>query len=52
MGKQLNVEGLYRIYKDYKEKFFPKLSEDKTIPNEDKEKIKFMSSHILEDILP
>jgi hypothetical protein len=40
MGKQLNVEGLYRIYKDYKEKFFPKLSEDKTIPNEDKEKIK------------
>ena len=39
MGKQLNVEGLYRIYKDYKEKFFPKLSEDKTIPNEDKEKI-------------
>jgi hypothetical protein len=40
MGKQLSVEGLYRIYKDYKEKFFPKLLEDKTIPNEDKEKIK------------
>jgi integrase len=40
MGKQLTVNGLYVIYKDYKEKFFPNLSEDNTIPNEDKEKIK------------
>jgi hypothetical protein len=40
MGKQLSVDGLYWIYKDYKENFFPKLLEDNTIPNEDKEKIK------------
>jgi integrase/recombinase XerD len=40
MGKQLSVNGLYAIYKYYKEKFFPELLEDTTIPNEDKEKIK------------
>jgi integrase len=40
MGKQLTINGLYGIYKDYKEKFFPKLLENTTISNEDKEKIK------------
>jgi integrase len=40
MGKQLDVHGIYGIYKDYKETFFPKLLEDNTIPNEDKEKVK------------
>jgi integrase len=40
MGKQPTVHGIHGIYKDYKEKFFPKLLEDNTIPNEDKEKIK------------
>jgi integrase/recombinase XerD len=40
MGKQLSIDGLYGIYKDYKEKFFPKLLEDTTVSNEDKEKIK------------
>jgi integrase len=40
MGKQLTVNGLYTIYKAYKEIFFPKLLEDNTISNEDKEKIK------------
>ena len=40
IGKQLTINGLYRVYKDYKEKFFTKLLEDNTIPNEDKEKIR------------
>jgi integrase len=40
MGKQLTINGIYGIYKYYKEKFFPKLLEDNTIPSEDKEKIK------------
>src|SRR5919198_4468528 len=40
MGKQLGVGSLHGIYKDYKENFFPKLLEDATISNEDKEKIK------------
>jgi hypothetical protein len=31
---------LYSIYKCYKERFFPKLLQDNSIPNEDKEKIK------------
>jgi hypothetical protein len=39
MGQQLTVCGLYQIYKNYKEEFFPKLMEDKTVPNDDKEKI-------------
>jgi integrase/recombinase XerD len=38
--KQLSVDSLYHIYKDYKEEFFPKLLEDPTISNEDKENIK------------
>jgi integrase/recombinase XerD len=40
MGKQITINGLYGIYKDYKENFFPKLLEDTTIPSEDKERIK------------
>jgi integrase/recombinase XerD len=40
MGKQLTVTGLHGIYKDYKERFFPRLLEDSTVPVEDKEKIK------------
>src|SRR5215813_12943330 len=36
MGKQLTVNGLYNIYKDYKEEFFPKLLEDETATAEDK----------------
>jgi integrase/recombinase XerD len=40
MGRRLNTQGMYQVYKDYKEKFFPKLLEDDTISNEDKEKIK------------
>jgi len=40
MGKQLTVNGLYGIYKDYKEKFFPKLLNDTTISSEDKQNIK------------
>jgi integrase len=40
MGKQLTINGLYAIYKHYKEKFFPKLLENTTISYEDKEKIK------------
>jgi integrase/recombinase XerD len=40
MGKQLTINGLYGIYKDYKAKFFPKLLENTTISNEYKEEIK------------
>ncbi len=40
MGKQLSVEGLYGIYKNYKQEFFPKLLEEPTVSSEDKEKIK------------
>jgi integrase/recombinase XerD len=41
MGRQrLSMGGLYSIYKYYKEEFFPKLLEDKTVSSEDKEKIK------------
>jgi integrase/recombinase XerD len=39
MGRQLTTNGLYGIYKDYKEKFFPKLLDDSTVLKEDKEKI-------------
>jgi integrase len=44
MGKQISVDSLYGIYKEYKEKFFPKLLDDATISNEDKEKIKGLLS--------
>ena len=40
MGRELNINGLNHIYRNYKEDFFPKLLEDKTVSNEDKEKIK------------
>ena len=33
------VRGLYGIYEQYKEKSFPKLLKDLTIPNEEKRKI-------------
>jgi integrase/recombinase XerD len=40
MGKQLTVSGLYNIYKDYKYVFFPRILEDETVTDEDKDKIK------------
>jgi hypothetical protein len=40
MGKQLTFDGLYQIYKDYKEKFLPKQLEDSTVSTDDKEEIK------------
>src|SRR5215469_5181421 len=40
MGKQLTVNGLYNIYKDYKDVFFPRILENETVPDEDKDKIK------------
>src|SRR5689334_25056072 len=40
MGKQLGVGSIYQIYRLYKEEFFPKLLEDPTVTNEEKEKIK------------
>jgi hypothetical protein len=43
-GKSLNraigVISLNRIYQDYKNKFFPKLLEDPSVPPEDKQKIR------------
>jgi integrase/recombinase XerD len=44
MGKQLSINGLYTIYKHYKESFFPKLLKDNIISDEDKEKIKGLLS--------
>ncbi len=44
MGKQLTVDGLYKVYEYYKEKIFPNLLEDSTVPNEDKEKIRTLLS--------
>jgi len=40
MGRQLTVNGLYNIYKDYKDVFFPRILEDGTVTDEDKDKIK------------
>jgi len=40
MGRQLTVNGLYNIYKDYKDVFFPRILEDETVTDEDKDKIK------------
>jgi integrase/recombinase XerD len=40
MGKQLGVGGIEAIYKYYERKFFPRLSEDLTLPAEEKEEIK------------
>ncbi len=42
IGKALTPNGIYEIYKKYKEEFFPKLMTDPTLPNEDKEKIKVL----------
>src|SRR5215831_18357130 len=39
-GRQLNTNGVYEVYKYYKEEFFPKLLKDNTITDEDKEMIK------------
>jgi integrase/recombinase XerD len=38
--RQLTHSGLYQMYQYYKKEFFPKLLEDPTVSNEDKEKIK------------
>lgn len=38
--KQLTLNGLYKVYREYKGEFFPKLLEDKTVSNEDKQKIR------------
>src|SRR5919201_553706 len=40
MGRRLSSNGLYEIYKHYKKDFFPKLLEDPSVPNEDKDKIR------------
>jgi hypothetical protein len=40
MNKTLTIGGLYRIYKYYKEEFFPNLLQDPTVSSEDKQKIK------------
>ncbi len=40
MGKELTPNGIYVIYKNYKEEFFPKLLADPTVSSKDKEKIK------------
>jgi integrase/recombinase XerD len=42
MGKELTPNGIYGIYRSYKEEFFPKLLADPTVPNEDKEKIRVL----------
>ena len=42
LGKGLTPIGIYMIYKNYKEEFFPKLLADPTVPNEDKEKIRVL----------
>jgi hypothetical protein len=40
MGKQFTPGGLHNLYDYYKKEFFPKLLDDPTISNEDKDKIK------------
>ena len=51
MGRrQLTTNGLYQIYKYYKEEFFPKLLEDPTVSNEDKEKIKDLTCKTIQSI--
>jgi integrase len=40
--RQLTINGLYKIYNDYKKVFLPKLLEDPTISTEDKDKIKVL----------
>ena len=43
-GRRLHTNGLYKIYRYYKEEFLPKLLENPTVPDEDKEKIKNLLS--------
>jgi integrase/recombinase XerD len=38
--KQLTRMGLHNVYRDYKHEFFPKLLEDPTVSNEEKDRIK------------
>jgi integrase/recombinase XerD len=40
--KQITLNGLYRLYRDYRYIFFPKLLQDPLIPNEDKDKIRVL----------
>jgi integrase/recombinase XerD len=40
LGRMINVRSLYRIYEDYKRKFFPKLLDNPNVLPEDKHKIK------------
>jgi integrase len=40
IGKELTPSGIYMIYKNYKDDFFPKLLTEPNVPNEDKNKIK------------
>ena len=37
---QPRTQSVYNIYKDYKDVFFPRILEDKTVTDEDKDKIK------------
>ncbi|HEY9385794.1 MAG TPA: hypothetical protein VIP70_02045, partial [Nitrososphaeraceae archaeon] len=40
LGRRLTTPAVYRIYKDYREKVFPKLLDNPSIPPEDKQKIR------------
>jgi integrase/recombinase XerD len=40
LGQQFTIGGLHYIYNYYKKEYFPKLLDDVTIPNEDKDKMK------------
>jgi integrase len=40
MGRQFTIGGLHYIYNNYKKEFLPKLLDDVTVPNEDKDKMK------------
>jgi integrase len=40
LGRRLATSAIYRIYKDFKEKLFPKLLDNPGVPPEDKQKIR------------
>jgi integrase len=40
LGRRLSTHAIYQIYINYKEKFFPKLLDNPSVPPEDKQKIK------------
>lgn len=40
LGKHLTTPTLYRIYKNYREKVFPKLLDNPSVPPEDKQKVR------------